>query len=879
MNDLDCTQIIKNLQANVFYAVFDSKNGELKYFEFIAFKSYSQWEKDQFTAEFIKEMTLDEDIKLLNKIALETKEKKTSETVIRFRKKDGGFVFIKTKLSLLSYDDKEIYCIGINENVTKEKEYEITVETIKKSPHIGYIIFRENVLYANDYAKKILSISDRVVPLFEVVKSIPKKELRKMLDKRLRGEKFFMYRKNVEILIKQRKFIDIYAQTIVYEGKYAGLAIITDQTENVKRSVLLKILNSLSDNIFKFTQKRKYFQKVIEIINQSGYKAFVKFNDLEIGEKCDVNINKFEIINKENGKYKSYLVLPIMNNGYIVIYCQYMNEFESEYVKEYLEIQKVINFAITTIKQNMLMQILKEAIEKSYQWVLITDESGNIIYVNDVVVEMTGYEKEDILGNTPFIFSTDKNTEQLYDKLTHHMKMRKIFEDLFVGEGKKGEFYLKLKIIPVEVDDNVYFVALGIDMTKEKKLHESLFVDEMTGFLNRKGFILRAKDCLVNNEDYVLFLIDIRNFKALNQIKGNIYGNLILKEFASFLKTFFYEEDLIARIGGDEFAVLMKYEDMGTIAKILQKFIKKINKMENTSINIGMALYPQDANEIYSLIEKAYVALEFAKKEGENSFEFYNEKIQEEVETFLKAKIMVNEALKKDKFEYFFQPYYDIKEDRIVGAEALIRIMDENEVITPNYFIDYAEKNGIIKNIEKKMLKKLPRYLKILNIPVSFNVSAVSFRDEKHINKIHKIVNNIPLTVELTERTVAKDLNYAKLLFEKLKMKNFKIAIDDFGTGYSSLNYVKELNFDILKIDINFIKNIENSDKDLAIVKTIITLAKSLNLKTIAEGVETLGQLELLRQIGCDVAQGFLIAKPMPVFKAAEFIKTFKGLK
>lgn len=110
-------------------------------------------------------------------------------------------------------------------------------------------------------------------------------------------------------------------------------------------------------------------------------------------------------------------------------------------------------------------------------------------------------------------------------------------------------------------------------------------------------------------------------------------------------------------------------------------------------------------------------------------------------------------------------------------------------------------------------------------------------------------------------------------------MKNFKIAIDDFGTGYSSLNYVKELNFDILKIDINFIKNIENSDKDLAIVKTIITLAKSLNLKTIAEGVETPGQLELLRQIGCDVAQGFLIAKPMPVFKAAEFIKTFKGLK
>jgi diguanylate cyclase (GGDEF)-like protein/PAS domain S-box-containing protein len=617
----------------------------------------------------------------------------------------------------------------------------------------------------------------------------------------------------------------------------------------------------------------------VDIINKNGYKAFVKFNDLEIGDECDIEIHKFKILNKKEGRYKSYLILPIMNNGYLVMFSEFENEFESEFTKEYLEIQKVINFAVTTIKQNMLMQILKEAIEKSYQWVLITDESGNIIYVNDVVLEMTGYKKEDILGNTPFIFIADKNSKELYDKLISHMRTRKMFEDLFVGEGKNGEFYLKVKVIPVEVDDDVYFVALGIDMTKEKKLHESLFVDEMTGFLNRKGFLLRAKDYLVDDENYALFLMDIRNFKALNQIKGNIYGNLILKQFAYFLKTFFYEEDLIARIGGDEFAVLMKYDDMGNIAKVLQKLIKKIEKIENTSLNIGVALYPKDAKDIYSLIEKAYIALEFAKKEGENSFEFYNEQIQAEVETFLRAKVLINEALKKDKFEYFFQPYYDIKRDKIVGAEALIRIMDEDEVITPNYFIDYAEKSGIIKNIEDRMFQKLPRYLEILKVPVSFNISAVSFKDEEHIEKLNNTLNKIPLTIELTERTVAKNMEYAKILFNKLKEKNFQIAIDDFGTGYSSLSYVKELNFDVLKIDINFIKNIENSYKDLAIVKTIITLAKSLNLKTIAEGVETIGQLNLLQNIGCDIAQGFLIAKPMPVFEAAEFIKTFKGIR
>ena len=873
---MKCEEILKHIQSNVFYAVFDSKSGELLKFEFIKFNSFSKWDGDLFDVEFVKRNLVQEDLKLFYEAGLKLKESKNVEVVYRFKKKDGGFVFIKSKLSLVSYDEKEIYCIGTNENVTNEKEYEIIVDKIRKSPHIGYVIFRQTVLYANDYAKNILPLYRKDMPLYEIIKSIPEAEIRAMLQKRLRGENFFMYRKEVEIDSDSRKFIDIYAQTIVYQGDFAGLAIITDQTDHVKRNTLLKILNDISDNMFKFTQKRKFFEEVARIVRKYGYKIYIRFPNFKIyDDDIDVIYHDFEVVNLKEGKYKSYLYMPV-DEGIVVLYSEFENEFEEKFYKDYTEIKKVITFAVTTIRHNMLMHILKEAIEKSYQWVLITDEKGGIIYVNDVVTQMTGLERQDILGKTPLIFNKSKSSKELFVKAVKVLKKKEIFEDLFIGNGKDGMYYLKIKIIPVEVDEKIYYVALGIDMTKEKKLHDSLFIDEMTGFLNRKGFLLRGQS-LLKDSNFVLLLIDIRNFKALNQIRGSEFGNLLLKQFAYFLKTFFYEEDLIARIGGDEFAVLIRLNETGNVVNIVQKLLAKINNLEGITVNIGVSLFDRDAKDINTLLEKAYIALEYAKKEGENGYEFYNENLKSEVEKFLRAKSIIADAIKNNKFEYYFQPYYDVKENKIVGAEALIRIMDK-EMVTPDLFIDYAEKSGIIKNMEKLIFNNIPKYMKMLQIPISFNISAISFKDEEHIKELCKWDHEYPLIIELTERTVAKNLEYAKKLFDTIKSKNFKIAIDDFGTGYSSLSYIKDLNFDILKIDISFIKNIVNSYKDLAVVKTIITLAKALNLKTVAEGVETKEQFEILKDAGCDIVQGYLIARPMSAEETKEFIKNFKGI-
>jgi diguanylate cyclase (GGDEF)-like protein/PAS domain S-box-containing protein len=524
------------------------------------------------------------------------------------------------------------------------------------------------------------------------------------------------------------------------------------------------------------------------------------------------------------------------------------------------------------------MTILQEAIDKSYQWVIITDSEGKIIYANDTVSNLSGFTKSFLIGKTPKIFKSNYHDQKFYKNLWETISKGMVFEDIFVEKSKDRRlFYLRLKIIPIDINGERYYVSLGIDITKEKELQTSLLTDEVTKLFNRKGFLIEANKKLTQNA--VLLLIDIRNFKALNQVKGYFYGDLILKEFSEFLKTFFYEEDLIAKIGGDEFAVLLNMDNISKIIKIVEKLIKKAKKIENIDLNIGIAFYPKDAGDINALLEKAFAALEYAKREGSGVYKFYNEDIKEEIEFLLNAKSLISRALREDLFTYYFQPYYSIKEDKIVGFEALLRIIDNDKVLTPYYFIDYAEESGIIKDIEEHMYKKLPEIYKQLNSYFSVNLSLSSFHSDKHVRKLLANIKNLSIGIELTEREVAKDITLTKNILKIIKDYNLKISIDDFGTGYSSFLYIKELDFDVLKIDMSFIKNIHKNEKDLALVKTLVTLAKELNLTTIAEGVEEKEQLEILNEIGCDIAQGFLIAKPMPLKDAVEFKKNFKGLR
>jgi len=263
----------------------------------------------------------------------------------------------------------------------------------------------------------------------------------------------------------------------------------------------------------------------------------------------------------------------------------------------------------------------------------------------------------------------------------------------------------------------------------------------------------------------------------------------------------------------------------------------------------------------------ASIALNNAKKVGANCFRFYSKEYTEEVNSYAKALKLIEEALKNNEFELFFQPYVDIKNEEIVGFESRLRIVKKDTVVSPYYFIETLENSAVIVEVDLKMLDILEKFMKEHNKKVSFNLSERSFRSKKVLNKIFNIAKKYPnrLIIELIERIFIDDIGYTKNILNDFKRNNILIAMDDFGTGYSSLSYLKEFDLDIIKIDISFVKNMLHNNIDLNIVETITHLAKKLNINSLVKGVETKEQAELLKKIGVDYLQGYLYYKPMPI--------------
>ena len=871
---MECCKYLKNLPIASYYGILDTKKDEIIHLEFFSIGRYTSFEKLdlEVAMKFIDKNDLTKEI-------LNIKEKKVNDVVFLYHKffdKDKKhFIYVKARVKILKKDNNFLYFLGVNEDVSKEKENESIVEAIKKSPQIGMVIYDTKILFLDDFAKEIIKKDITGVEISTFISL--SQTMRDNLKRRIKGESFSFFIKNYEFVNfnNERKFLDFFSETIYFQKSYAGLGFIVDKTYENKYHIFENFLLNIGDIRLKlFNQslyEKKEFLKNLFNIFIAEYECSISYQKYLFGEKIDYSFDEITIF--DNGK-KLYIPLE---EGYILLDSKFNNEFELNLISMYKELQKIINFTIDAIEKHQLLKLLGTILQKSYQWVVITDKEGNILYVNDVVSEITGYKKDELIGKKPNIFKSNYHSKEFYKKIWENLENDNTLDSFMINKKKNGDiFYLKNRFIPLTLDDEKYYISLGVDITEEKKLKESLKVDKLTSLLNREGFLEEAKKMLIGNETYAVMIIDIRNFKAINEVKGSNFGDFMLNEFAEFLRTFFYERDLIARLGSDEFVILMKI-DKKNLESVIEELILKIKYHKHLSINIGVSFYPDDGKDINSLIEKASIALEYAKKEGDNRYKIYNENLKIALKNLIEAKSLIREALQNDLFEFYFQPYYSIKEDKIIGAESLLRIVKNNEIISPNRFIDYAEESGIITEIEKIMFNKLNYYISELKIPLSVNFSASSFKNKDFVEGLFK-KNIHSLTLELTEREIASDIDYTKEIFKLFKSRNLKIAIDDFGTGYSTFSYIKELEIDFIKIDMSFVKNILTNKKDLALIKTIIILAKELNIKTIAEGVETKSQLDKLKELGCDYIQGYLISKPLPLKEIKKFLKEFSGL-
>jgi diguanylate cyclase (GGDEF)-like protein/PAS domain S-box-containing protein len=549
--------------------------------------------------------------------------------------------------------------------------------------------------------------------------------------------------------------------------------------------------------------------------------------------------------------------------------------------------------------------MLSQAVEQSPVSVVLTDIDGAIEYVNSTLESVTGYSRHEVIG---------QSSRMLQSGLTPLSKYRQIRAAL-MSDGKwQGELHSRKKnaqlfwehvhIAPVKNDlgDTQHFLAVMQDITQQKEQAEKILYqahfDHLTGLPNRFLSLDRLAQMLkeakrAEKQVAVLFL-DLDDFKKVNDTLGHQVGDELLIEAATRLKAAVRDDDVVGRLGGDEFILLLNQMANSSIIahmaeKILEQFRSPFLLNGRTLVataSIGVAVYPIDGLTPEVLLKQTDAAMYHSKEQGRNTYNFYTQKMNEDVARRLLIEEQLRSALSKNEFHVCYQPLVDLKKREIVGAEALLRW--NNEVmgsVQPDEFIPIAEQTGLIVAIGRYVLEQAVICASIWRkkyapcFQVAVNISPRQFRDAELLEYIEALLvqYDLPaagLELEITEGVLMTGHAMVDKALSDLHRMGIDISMDDFGTGYSSLSYLRSYPFDTLKVDKSFIDDITVDQADLQLVGAAIAMGQVLGLKIIAEGIETEEQYQLLVAQQCDYGQGYLFSKPVP---ADEFEKMLEA--
>jgi len=552
------------------------------------------------------------------------------------------------------------------------------------------------------------------------------------------------------------------------------------------------------------------------------------------------------------------------------------------------------------------MKHLSTPVAQTSDWILITDKNGVIEYVNDSVVRMTGYARNEIIGQTPRIFRSGKYDQAFYRRMWDALLSGQTFSEVLTNRKKTGELFDIYHVITPIRDDGgriSHFVATSKDLTIHRQMEERInFLanyDSLTELPNRNLFtdrlIQAASRAEHSEKSAAVLFIDIDRFHFINEALGLQIGDACLIEIAKRLPRVVREGDIVARFGNDEFGVALidlgKSEDVILILKNIQEILSRPIRTESGEVvlnfSIGISIYPDDNENIKTVLHNADIACQKAGEQGGNRYQFFTPDMNAKASEFIVMERNLLNALKKNQLTVHYQPYFDIRTCRMAGMEALLRWQPAPAVtVSPMHFIPVLEKTGMIIEVGEWVLRNTARQIREWQergypvVPVSVNLSPVQFHQHNLVDSISRILQEYGtapslLVLEITESVFIADIKYTKTVLEELKNIGVSISIDDFGTGYSSLSYLKKFPVDNLKIDISFVREIAVDADAASIVSAIVTMANALNLKTIAEGIETEEQLKILHDLQCDAGQGFFFLKPVPPAALEEYWKSF----
>ncbi|MNX16686.1 Cyclic di-GMP phosphodiesterase Gmr [compost metagenome] len=540
--------------------------------------------------------------------------------------------------------------------------------------------------------------------------------------------------------------------------------------------------------------------------------------------------------------------------------------------------------------------------ELSHNGIVLLDERGIIVQANQAFQSLLGFDAHKLNGHPFNSLLPESEAARFIEVYPDYFQKLKPFQT----EGELRHLDGTIKMVEIHCDfletgGQVLSFLVTQDITDQRntqrELTELAYHDTLTGLGNRRMLQDRMRTTLgeihFKNSKVAIILIDLDQFKWINDTLGHSSGDLMLQQVAKSLKSHLPQDCVITRLGGDEFAIMI--EDLreeseaidycNVLIEIFKEPFAVANKLYTVTASMGISIAPRDGTEIDALLQNADMAMYEAKKAGRNQIHMFNKELQEKADRYLAVYNGLSKAIAQEELTLHYQPQIDLHTQRVHGVEALLRWTSrELGPVSPAEFIPVAEDTGLILPIGDWVLQAAVHQAKFWvnrgykNFVVSVNISAQQLRDPQFAVKVIDLlrVTGLParnLCLEITESTAIVDLEASQRLCRELTDLGITLAMDDFGVGYSSLSMLNSLPLHYLKIDRSLVTNIAVSQRDSAVVGTIIELSRNLDMKVVAEGIETIEQLRLLEQLGCHEAQGYLCGRPMPADDLTRFLE------
>ncbi|GAA0181004.1 hypothetical protein SH2C18_35990 [Clostridium sediminicola] len=717
-----------------------------------------------------------------------------------------------------------------------------------------------------------------------------------MRKARIEKRNFFYFRH--KLANGEVRDVEVYSAPIKIENKAFLHTIIFDVNDNrlsktyydqifMNTPLATVILDDDNNIVNSNTSFEKLFQHEKHNIINRNLKDVISNSSLEKSIEEYLEIDKKEILLSENIKVVknsgdkiivNITIFPIMNYG--------------------KQLGRVVTFVDINdrIKKEEELKLFEQVLANNTEGIIITDSDGNIEWVNSIFTKITGYTQSEVKKQNARIFKSEKYENEFYENIWNIIKEEGNWQGEIKNKNKNGDCYpLFLNVCSIKGKEEKisHYIGIFSDITeskiKEKTIWDLAYKDSLTKLYNRVYFMdkLDEKIKICGNNKLAVLFIDLDDFKRINDSLGHSVGDRVLQIVATRILKCIREKDVVARIGGDEFTVLIpSLRGQNEVVKIANRIINGLSRsainIDNNrlyiSASIGIAIYPENGINSEEIMKTADIAM-YKSKEDKSNYEkrliFFDENMKNDIEEeFNLSNYLVN-SIDKEELYLEYQPILDIKTEKITGAEALVRWQHPKlGRISPDKFIPIAEKNGMINRIGEWVLKTACMQNKQWQIKgerpifISVNVSVAQLKQGNFLKLVKDTLSETDLEakyleLEITESISTENIDAIKNTLTSIHNLGVNITIDDFGTGYSSLGELSDLSISKLKIDKKFIIDMDTKSKNKQISSAIIAIGKSLDIKVVAEGIETKSQLDFLKKNNCDFGQGYLFSKPV----------------